>query len=98
MRVTTTHYAWGAGRPRLIFTVDAAQWDGVAPKIYDLTADKVTIGSIDGSCTGVKNVKDGVIGATVMQFPAKMASMGVEAVVKYAKDGTKPTGNTDTKD
>jgi fructose transport system substrate-binding protein len=25
-----------------------------------------------------------------------MASMGVEAIVKYAKDGTKPTGYTDT--
>ena len=44
-RVTTTHYAWGAGHPRLIFTVDAEQWDGVAPKVFDLTADRVTIGS-----------------------------------------------------
>lgn len=59
-------------------------------------ADKVVIGSIDGSCTGVKNVKAGVIGATVMQFPAKMAEQGVAAVVKYAKDGTKPTGFIDT--
>jgi len=59
-------------------------------------AGKVVIGSIDGSCTGVKNVKAGVIGATVMQFPIKMAQQGVEAVVKYAKDGTKPTGFIDT--
>lgn len=44
-RITTTHYAWGAGHPRLIFTVDAEQWDGVAPKVFDLTADRVTIGS-----------------------------------------------------
>lgn len=57
---------------------------------------QVVIGSIDGSCTGVKNVKAGVIGATVMQFPAKMAEQGVDAVVKYAKDGTKPTGFIDT--
>ena len=36
------------------------------------------------------NVKDGVIGATSMQFPLLMASKGVEAVKKFAKTGTKP--------
>jgi len=58
--------------------------------------DQVVIGSIDGSCTGVQNVKDGVIGATVMQFPAKMAEEGVKAVVAFAGDGTKPSGFNDT--
>jgi fructose transport system substrate-binding protein len=57
---------------------------------------QVIIGSIDGSCTGVANVKAGVIGATVMQFPAKMAQQGVAAVVLYAKDGTKPSGFVNT--
>ncbi|PVE71854.1 substrate-binding domain-containing protein [Microbacterium testaceum] len=58
--------------------------------------DQVTIGSIDGSCTGIENVKKGIIGATVLQFPAKMAEQGVQAVVQYAKDGTKPSGFNDT--
>ena len=59
--------------------------------------DQILIGSIDGSCTGVENVKKGVIGATVMQFPTKMAEQGVEAIAKYAKDGTKPkAGFNDT--
>lgn len=59
--------------------------------------DKIVIGSIDGSCTGVENVEKGVIGATVMQFPTKMAEQGVEAIVAYAKDGTKPkAGFNDT--
>lgn len=58
--------------------------------------DQILIGSIDGSCTGVENVKKGIIGATVMQFPAKMAADGVKAVVTYAKDGTKPSGFVDT--
>jgi len=52
--------------------------------------------SIDGGCPGVKNVQAGVIGATSQQYPLKMASLGVEAIVKYAKDGTKPSGYTDT--
>ena len=46
--------------------------------------------SVDGGCPGVKNVKDGVIGATSMQFPLLMASLGVEAIVEYAKTGEKP--------
>ena len=43
--------------------------------------------SVDGGCPGVENVKDGVIGATSMQFPLLMASLGVEAVVKFAETG-----------
>jgi fructose transport system substrate-binding protein len=50
----------------------------------------VLIVSVDGGCPGVENVRDGVIGATSMQFPLLMASMGVEAVVKFAETGEKP--------
>ncbi|MCQ9165219.1 MULTISPECIES: substrate-binding domain-containing protein [unclassified Arthrobacter] len=57
---------------------------------------QITMASIDGSCTGVQNVKSGKIGATVMQFPAKMAQQGVDAVVTFAKNGTKPSGFIDT--
>jgi fructose transport system substrate-binding protein len=46
--------------------------------------------SVDGGCPGVKSVEGGIIGATSMQFPLLMASMGVEAVAAFAKDGTKP--------
>jgi fructose transport system substrate-binding protein len=50
----------------------------------------VLIVSVDGGCPGVKNVAAGVIGATSMQFPLKMASMGVEAVKTYTETGAKP--------
>jgi fructose transport system substrate-binding protein len=46
--------------------------------------------SVDGGCPGVKSVTDGIIGATSMQFPLLMASLGVEAVAAFAKDGSKP--------
>lgn len=52
--------------------------------------EEVTIVSIDGGCPGVQNVADGIIGATSMQFPVEMASLGVEAVAAYAEDGTLP--------
>ena len=50
----------------------------------------VLIVSVDGGCPGVKNVAAGVIGATSMQFPLKMAAMGVEAVKTYTETGDKP--------
>lgn len=56
-------------------------------------ADKVLIVSVDGGCPGVQNVKEGIIGATSMQFPLRMASLGIEAVVEYAKTGKKPTNS-----
>lgn len=56
----------------------------------------VVIGSIDGSCTGVRNVQDGKFAATVMQFPKKMAEMGVDAVVDYAENDKKLSGFVDT--
>ncbi len=50
----------------------------------------VTIVSVDGGCPGVKDVRDGVIGATSMQFPLLMAALGVEAAVRFANTGKKP--------
>lgn len=80
-----------------VYTVNEPAASGAYQAIKDAgKAKDIIIGSIDGSCTGVKNVKKGIIGATVMQFPSKMAKMGVDAVVKYAKDGTKPKGFHDT--
>mgnify|MGYP000381986658 CR=1 FL=1 len=56
----------------------------------------VLIVSVDGGCEGVKNVGAGVIAATSQQYPLKMAAMGVDAGVEYAKSGKKPSGYTDT--
>lgn len=47
--------------------------------------------SVDGGCTGVGEVKSGVLGATSQQYPGKMASLGMEAIVKLAKTGAKPS-------
>ena len=57
---------------------------------------EILVTSIDGGCAGVRNVKAGQIAATVMQFPYKMAAMGVDAVVEYAASGKKPSGFVNT--
>jgi fructose transport system substrate-binding protein len=56
----------------------------------------VVVVSVDGGCAGVRNVKAGVIDATSQQYPLRMASLGVAAVVNFAKTGKKATGYTDT--
>ncbi|WP_158816808.1 substrate-binding domain-containing protein [Methylocapsa sp. S129] len=50
----------------------------------------VLVTSVDGGCPGVKNVSEGVIGATSMQYPLLMASLGVQAAADFAKTGVKP--------
>jgi fructose transport system substrate-binding protein len=52
--------------------------------------DDVIIVSVDGSCSGVANVRDGVIGATAQQYPLRMAALGMEAIKKWAEEGVKP--------
>ena len=50
----------------------------------------VLIMSVDGGCPGVRDVAAGVIGGTSQQYPLLMASMGVEAIKKFADTGEKP--------
>ncbi|MFC6671096.1 sugar ABC transporter substrate-binding protein [Marinobacterium aestuariivivens] len=52
--------------------------------------DDVLIVSVDGSCSGVANIRDGSLGATAQQYPLLMASRGIEAIKKWAQDGVKP--------
>lgn len=88
-----------AGTVNSVYTINepAARGAYAALKAKNLT-DKVVIGSIDGSCDGVKAVKSGEIAVTVMQFPKKMATQGVDFAIDYAKSGKKPSGfiKTDT--
>jgi fructose transport system substrate-binding protein len=52
--------------------------------------DNVIIVSVDGGCPGVQNVKEGIIGATSMQFPLLMAAKGIKAIKEWAEKGVKP--------
>ena len=55
-------------------------------------ASKVLVGAIDGSCSGVADVKAGKFVATVMQFPKKMAEDGVSAIVDAVHTDKDPSG------
>jgi fructose transport system substrate-binding protein len=75
----------------LVYTINEPAAAGAYEAIKAAGKEKnVTIVSVDGGCPGVQNVKKGIIGATSQQYPLKMAEMGTQAVVDFAKDGTKP--------
>jgi fructose transport system substrate-binding protein len=50
----------------------------------------VLVVAVDGGCPGVRNVAEGIIGATSQQYPLMMASLGIEAIAKFAETGEKP--------
>ena len=75
----------------LVYTINEPAAAGAYQALKAAGREKdVTIVSVDGGCPGVGDVKEGVIGATSQQYPLKMAEMGVQAIVDFAKDGKKP--------
>jgi fructose transport system substrate-binding protein len=81
----------------VVYTINEPAAEGAYAAIKAAGKEKdIVLTSIDGGCLGVKYVKDGRIAATVMQFPYKMAQMGVDAVAEFAKSGKKPSGFVNT--
>lgn len=82
----------------VVYTINEPDAHGAYTAIKNKgLAGKVAMVSVDGACSGVADVKAGIIGATAMQFPSKMGQMAVEAIAAYVKDGTKPKpGLTDS--
>ncbi|QYZ68188.1 sugar ABC transporter substrate-binding protein [Neotabrizicola shimadae] len=75
----------------VVYTINEPSAAGAYEALKAVGREKdVLIVSVDGGCPGVQNVKDGVIGATSQQYPLLMASLGIEAIAAFAKDGTKP--------
>jgi fructose transport system substrate-binding protein len=81
----------------LVYTINEPAALGAYTALQAAGKEKdVLIVSVDGGCTGTKAVQDGKIAATSQQYPLKMAERGVDAVVDFAKNGTKASGYTDT--
>ena len=76
----------------VVYTINEPAAEG-AFQALKAAGKTALIVSVDGGCPGVANVKAGVIGATSQQYPLLMASKGIEAIVAFAKDGTKPAAS-----
>ncbi len=75
----------------VVYVVNEPAAAGAHAALRALGAENdVLIVSIDGGCAGVKNVAGGAIGATVMQYPLRMAYLGLEAVMEFYRTGRKP--------
>ena len=76
----------------VVYTINEPAAEGAYQALKNAGKEtQAIIVSVDGGCPGVASVKAGTIGATSQQYPLKMASLGIEAIAAYAKDGTKPT-------
>ena len=84
----------------VVYTINEPAAAGAWEALKSVGKDdgSVMIVSIDGGCPGVKNVEAGVIGATSQQYPLKMASMALEAIVsgKIPPRSTEGLGFLDT--
>jgi fructose transport system substrate-binding protein len=81
----------------LVYTINEPAALGAYTALKAAGKEKnVMIVSVDGGCTGVKAVQSGQIAATSQQYPLKMATQGVDAIVDFAKNGKKTSGYTDT--
>lgn len=75
----------------VVFTANEPSALGAVQALKAAGNDDALVVSINGSCDGVKAVADGQFGADAQQYPSKMGEMGVQAVIDYVKNGTKPT-------
>jgi fructose transport system substrate-binding protein len=81
----------------VVYTINEPAAAGAYNALKKAGKDKgVIVVSVDGGCAGIKDVGAGVIAATSQQYPLKMAAMGVDAGIEYAKTGKKVSGYTDT--
>lgn len=76
----------------VVYTINEPAADGAYEALKAAGKLKnVLIVSVDGGCTGVGYVKQGIIAATSQQYPGKMASLGVQSIFDLATKGTKPS-------
>ncbi len=78
------------GDINVVYTINEPTAAGASAALKAAGKSDVIVVSVDGGRAGVEAVKAGTINATSQQYPLKMASLGVKAIVDIVKDGTKP--------
>lgn len=74
-----------------VYSINEAAGMGGATAIKNAgKSQQIVLGSIDGGCSALPSVKAGLPAATVMQFPGKMAKVGIDTAVNYVRNDVKP--------
>jgi fructose transport system substrate-binding protein len=80
------------GDVNVVYTINEPAADGALQALKAAGKDNVIVVTIDGSCSYVNGlVTQGKIAADAVQYPGKMAAVGVEAIAKLARGGAKPS-------
>jgi len=74
----------------VVYTINEPTAAGASAALKAASINDAILVSVDGGRAGVENVAKGVIAATSQQYPLKMASLGVKAIVDIVKSGKKP--------
>jgi len=74
----------------VVYAINEPAAEGAYAALKAANRTNVKIYAIDGSCTGMQDVASGEFAADAVQYPGKMASLGVDSIAKLAKGGSKP--------
>lgn len=81
----------------VVYTINEPSGAGAFVALRQAKREKdVILVTVDGGCRGVEDVATGRFAATAQQYPIRMATLGIEAAMAFLKDGTRPSGYTDT--
>lgn len=80
----------------VVYTVNEPAALGADTALKAAGVEDVVMVSVDGSCLGVRAIAEGQIDANSQQYPLLMATMGVDAITNYVRNGTEVSGYTDT--
>jgi fructose transport system substrate-binding protein len=76
----------------VVYTINEPAADGALQALQAAGKSNVMVVTIDGSCKYVNGlVKQGKIAADSVQYPGKMAAVGVHSIAQLARGGAKPT-------
>ncbi|WP_042394409.1 substrate-binding domain-containing protein [Streptacidiphilus carbonis] len=74
----------------VVYAINEPAAEGAYAALKAAGKTDVPVYAIDGSCAGLKLVASGELAADAVQYPGKMASLGVDAIAKLARGGSKP--------
>lgn len=75
----------------LVYTINEPAAAGAYRALESMGRESdVLIVSVHGGCPGVQDIADRALGATAQQYPLQMTALGIEAIARYAADGTLP--------
>ena len=78
----------------LVYTINEPAAGGAA-EVLRAAGNAAVVVSVDGGCSpGLRMVSQGIIGATAQQYPARMATQAVDAVVAYLEENRTPIPDT----